>query len=107
MTSTQELLNLLVTLLNVILNTYQDKRRSNLMAIYVGVFANIRTLEEGKKVCLHNEIHLVQTQEPTRDNRCLLINENIPHGQLYQFKHLEARMCQSREQVVWGPVWED
>lgn len=56
------------------------------MANQVGVFANIRTfLEEGKKkkkkfVYIY-KIHLVQTQEPTRDNRRLFMrNVHIPHG---------------------------
>lgn len=35
-------------------------------------------------------------------------NVHNPHvQQLHQFKHLEAWMCQSRIQVVWGPAWWD
>lgn len=51
------------------------------MANHVGVIANIRTfLEEGKKTVYIYEIHLVQTQESTGDNRCLFMrNDQIPH----------------------------
>lgn len=54
----------------------------------VGVFANIRTfLKESqkktkkKKFLYIYEIHLVQTQEPTRDNGHLFMrNVHIPRG---------------------------
>lgn len=41
-------------------------------------------------------------------SRLSVRNVHIPHvQQLHQFKHLEAWMCQSRIQVVWGPAWWD
>lgn len=81
------------------------------MANHVGVFANVRTfLDEGKKtfstfmkytLCKH------RSQSETA-GRLSVRNVHIPHvQQLHQFKHLEAWMCQSRIQVVWGPAWWD
>lgn len=60
---TKDIFMVLVTLLNVILNTYQDNSRSN---AWKTLIANIRTfLKESQKVLLSfMKLHLLQTLEP-------------------------------------------
>lgn len=77
MTQTQELLILLVTLLNVILNTYQDNSRSDCMANHVGVFANIRTfLEEGKSFSTFMKYTLCRHRSQLETTGISVRNEN-------------------------------
>lgn len=73
----------LVTLLNVILNTYQDKRRSDswqIMLVYLLTYRKNILRGGQKSLSTFIKYNLVQTQEPTRDNRCLCMrNVHIPH----------------------------